>query len=725
MPPVKHYSCSEVNQHELSSRLLSLTENNTSYTLTQINGQRIYRKAPHAWSGPEPSRNCEVFIGRIPHDCFEDTLVPLFRQAGELFEFRLMINFSGWNRGYAFAMYTNDAEASNAIRMFNNYMIRPSWQLGVCPSINNCRIFISRIPPTLSSAEIVRLLYELTDEVQEVRVRRSIASSAAIVEYKSHRGAAMARKALVAAAAAAWGCGARPAVDWSLPQSPQLLKQYRERGVELCRVAEEGAAAPPLAPSYTLEPWNGRGMESLMSSMASLSLLGGALGAGERAVWAPPGPPAARPPPANDFNPWTARHPLQEFITPHNEQVNAAEHPALRFSFNVAARRRRRCSGSVEMRAQTKTCARDARPPASASRPSVSYVIITFGLLVARIFQEIPRGKRILEGVLLGFGMLFFLILGGLELASLDSVPHNLVVNASVLGSLSLVVAALFLLDLMGPRTYTAVRHAQTDPVSSPKVDKKVTIFTQQTTNGILNGKQNGNVPPERPKDLDLGKTKTEKENITKTDGSSLFDSPSHGYTKFDDNIETELEKSKFGSLRNGIEGGNYVRLSDPISPMSEHDKLHYEQELAKFNERYFRDYLDNFAGKLVAKEDYLPELQTPKFAKVRSGRLKSLYDEVSPSYEQARKSPTRAKTVPAPTLQQLEDYLRTSPANRSRRADTPALFPMEPIEERDREGTDVDGRASGTPTDPGYVQYTAGKWPDKREIRTPRHSPK
>lgn len=31
---------------------------------------------------------------------------------------------------YAFAMYTNDAEASNAIRMFNNYMIRPSWQLG-------------------------------------------------------------------------------------------------------------------------------------------------------------------------------------------------------------------------------------------------------------------------------------------------------------------------------------------------------------------------------------------------------------------------------------------------------------------------------------------------------------------------------------------------------------------------------------------------------------------
>ncbi|XP_038211700.1 probable RNA-binding protein 46 [Zerene cesonia] len=261
MPSVKNYPSSEVNQYELSSRLLTLTENNTSYTLTQINGQRIYRKAPHAWNGPEPSRNCEVFIGRIPHDCFEDTLVPLFRQAGELFEFRLMINFSGWNRGYAFAMYTTEVEASNAIRMFNNYMIRPSWQLGVCPSINNCRIFISRIPAGTPSAEIVRLVYALTEEAVEVRVRRSGGGCAAIVEYRSHRGAAMARKALVAAAAAAWGAGARPAVDWSLPQSPHLLRQYREvgrwtpeRGVEIYRLPEEPASSA--AASYSLERWS-------------------------------------------------------------------------------------------------------------------------------------------------------------------------------------------------------------------------------------------------------------------------------------------------------------------------------------------------------------------------------------------------------------------------------------------------------------------------------------
>ncbi|KAL4710300.1 hypothetical protein ACJJTC_011554 [Scirpophaga incertulas] len=353
------------------------------------------------------------------------------------------------------------------------------------------------------------------------------------------------------------------------------------------------------------------------------------------------------------------------------------------------------------------------------------YLIITFGLLVARIFQEIPRGRRLLEGFFLGFGMLFFLILGGLELASLDSVPRNLVVNASVLGSLSLIVAALFLIDLMGPRVYTATHYSQTElNGSATKLEKNLAkneldINKQVGDKNLAKPKQNGHVALERPKDLDLEKNKITK-TFTKED-SVHIDESKRGFTELDGVLETDvLEKSKFGSLRSGIEGGNYVRLSDPLfEPV---DRFHYEQELAKFNEKYFREFLNTYdATRLSVREDYLPEPQTPIFAKVKPGRLKSLYDDVSPTYEQKRqsKSPSRARTVAAPTLQQLEDYLRSS--TKSKRGDTPAMFPMEPIEEKDK---DMDGRASGTPTDPGYVQYTAGKWPDKREVRTPRHSP-
>lgn len=64
-------------------------------------------------------------------------------------------------------------------------------------------------------------------------------------------------------------------------------------------------------------------MESLVSSMTSLGFgAGGGLGlaAREAGVWAPPGaapaPRMPQPQQPRDFNPWTARHPMQEFITP-------------------------------------------------------------------------------------------------------------------------------------------------------------------------------------------------------------------------------------------------------------------------------------------------------------------------------------------------------------------------------------------------------------------------
>lgn len=44
------------------------------------------------------------------------------------------------------------------------------------------------------------------------------------------------------------------------------------------------------------------------------------------------------------------------------------------------------------------------------------------------------------------------IFVGSLEFAALDSVPPDLIDNAAILGTLSLTTAALFLLDLAGPR---------------------------------------------------------------------------------------------------------------------------------------------------------------------------------------------------------------------------------------------------------------------------------
>lgn len=43
----------------------------------QENGQRKYGGPPPGWDGPPPERGCEIFIGKLPRDLFEDELIPL------------------------------------------------------------------------------------------------------------------------------------------------------------------------------------------------------------------------------------------------------------------------------------------------------------------------------------------------------------------------------------------------------------------------------------------------------------------------------------------------------------------------------------------------------------------------------------------------------------------------------------------------------------------------
>lgn len=60
-------------------RILDLTKR-TNYSLIQRNGQRIYGGPPPNWEGPPPEKGCEVFVGKLPRDCFEPDIVPIFER---------------------------------------------------------------------------------------------------------------------------------------------------------------------------------------------------------------------------------------------------------------------------------------------------------------------------------------------------------------------------------------------------------------------------------------------------------------------------------------------------------------------------------------------------------------------------------------------------------------------------------------------------------------------
>ncbi len=64
-------------------KLLELT-NKTLYSLVQRNGQRIYGGPPPGWQGPAPEKGCEVFVGKVPRDCYEDELVPIFEAVSRI-----------------------------------------------------------------------------------------------------------------------------------------------------------------------------------------------------------------------------------------------------------------------------------------------------------------------------------------------------------------------------------------------------------------------------------------------------------------------------------------------------------------------------------------------------------------------------------------------------------------------------------------------------------------
>jgi RNA recognition motif-containing protein len=133
--------------------LLKLMER-TGYRLEQVNGQRIYGGPPPNWKGPPPPKGSELFIGNIPCNCYEDELVPIFERIGQIYEMRLMMHFSGSNRGFGFVMYLSPEIATLAIEMLHQYEIREGRRIGVLRSVDNCRLCIGNIPAYKNEEDI-------------------------------------------------------------------------------------------------------------------------------------------------------------------------------------------------------------------------------------------------------------------------------------------------------------------------------------------------------------------------------------------------------------------------------------------------------------------------------------------------------------------------------------------------------------------------------------------
>ncbi|XP_043840142.1 dead end protein homolog 1-like [Dromiciops gliroides] len=223
--------CERVNP--VNEAALEAWVRETGIRLVQVNGQRKYGGPPPGWVGSPPPAGSEVFISRLPQDVYEHQLIPLFQRVGRLYEFRLMMTFSGLNRAFAYARYSSRRGAQAAIATLHNHPLQPAWPLLVCWSTEKCELTLDGLPPALSHQALLQALQPLGSGLQEALLLPSLMhppphthTQIALLKFSSHRAAAMAKKALVEGHSKL--CGEQVTVEWPKPDLKQRLRQQTE-----------------------------------------------------------------------------------------------------------------------------------------------------------------------------------------------------------------------------------------------------------------------------------------------------------------------------------------------------------------------------------------------------------------------------------------------------------------------------------------------------------------
>lgn len=69
-----------------------------------------------------------------------------------------MMNFSGQNRGFAYAKYGSADVAKNAIGQLHGHMLLPSVRLIVCLSTEKRHVYLTNLPGTFKQDELLKVL---------------------------------------------------------------------------------------------------------------------------------------------------------------------------------------------------------------------------------------------------------------------------------------------------------------------------------------------------------------------------------------------------------------------------------------------------------------------------------------------------------------------------------------------------------------------------------------
>ena len=133
-------------------------------------------------------------------------------------------------RGYCYVRYCKIEEAQKAIKILDNYPIRPMKYLGVVRSVDNKKLCLRTVPPiptTFTGEKVMEELRKILDGATAVRL---LNKGWIQVEFKSHRHAALTRRKLVPGDITIFQTrNTIREVDWAVPDLEDYLNNLQRK----------------------------------------------------------------------------------------------------------------------------------------------------------------------------------------------------------------------------------------------------------------------------------------------------------------------------------------------------------------------------------------------------------------------------------------------------------------------------------------------------------------
>lgn len=150
---------------------------------------------------------------------YEDNLIPLFETIGVVVQFRLMMNYSGRNRGFGYIIFLDPNDGYRAISQLNNILVSSWCRLQLSVSKNTRRLWLGNVNEDFDVDTIIHMILEKIDP-QEVRsstkstrfckifsifahfsfqisISHRFGQPCFIIKFATHRDAAISRKILL------------------------------------------------------------------------------------------------------------------------------------------------------------------------------------------------------------------------------------------------------------------------------------------------------------------------------------------------------------------------------------------------------------------------------------------------------------------------------------------------------------------------------------------------